>query len=319
MSKDCRILSVMPDGATGGHAAGNLSACYPTLARPAYRPRSSGKIVATPPAESGSYISAWSVSPGRRVPLRHAITYQGIEVDTMWNRRWIFVAGLVICGGFVAQFAAPLSAQQKGATTPSDKKDDKKDDAQEKAKEKDLDLRLCQGLREVMEATLDKYRETNRKLPNTIRPSVIQAIDEAWRGRRSVKLVDDDESERRRDLRLGGPSRAARTQESLLRRRPRTYSSRARSAPKRSNALKAGSSWPRSTSRSRSTWARKRHCRTSGTSWSNCEKSSPSCGCTSPCCAIANYRVAAAARIAVDQRPGWRHHDQHPTQNSNSF
>ena len=134
----------------------------------------------------------------------------------MWNRRWIFVAGLAICGGLMAQFAAPLSAQQKGATTPSDKKDDKKDDAQEKAKEKDLDLRYAKAYLKLMEATLAKYRETNRKLPNTIRPSVMQAIAEAVReaGER-VKLVDDDETNDAEIYVSGAEAELREAQESL--------------------------------------------------------------------------------------------------------
>jgi hypothetical protein len=109
----------------------------------------------------------------------------------MVNRRWIFVASLVIGSGFVAQWAAPLSAQQKQAAGEGDKKDD----AKEKETEKDLDLRYAKAYVRVMEATLNKYRETNRKLPNTIRPSVMQAIEEGLReAQERVKLVDGDVS-----------------------------------------------------------------------------------------------------------------------------
>jgi hypothetical protein len=109
----------------------------------------------------------------------------------MVNRRWIFVAGLVIGSGFVAQWAAPLAAQQKQTAGEGDKKDD----AKEKETEKDLDLRYAKAYVRVMEATLNKYRETNRKLPNTIRPSVMQAIEEGLReAQERVKLVDGDVS-----------------------------------------------------------------------------------------------------------------------------
>ncbi|HVU88256.1 MAG TPA: hypothetical protein VHD36_13130 [Pirellulales bacterium] len=109
----------------------------------------------------------------------------------MGNRRGIFVAGLVLGSSLFLQWAAPLSAQQKQGAGESGTKDD----AKEKATEKDLDLRYAKAYVRVMEATLAKYQETNRRLPNTIRPTVIQAIQEGLReAQERVKLVDDDAS-----------------------------------------------------------------------------------------------------------------------------
>lgn len=109
----------------------------------------------------------------------------------MGNRRGIFVAGLVLGSSLFLQWAAPLSAQQK----PGAGESGTKDDAKEKATEKDLDLRYAKAYVRVMEATLAKYQETNRRLPNTIRPTVIQAIQEGLReAQERVKLVDGDAS-----------------------------------------------------------------------------------------------------------------------------
>jgi hypothetical protein len=122
------------------------------------------------------------------------------EVKTMLNRRWISAAGLAICGGLMLQFATPLSAQQKDAPAANAQQDDKK----EKEKEKDLDLRYAKAYLKLMEATLNKYRETNRKLPNTIRPSVMQAIEESVReARERVSLIDKDDT-KEGDIYLSG-------------------------------------------------------------------------------------------------------------------
>src|SRR5271169_1012572 len=105
----------------------------------------------------------------------------------MWNRRWIFVAGLVACGWLAAQVATPLSAQQKDNAGKSDEKSDKE-------KEQELDVRYAKAYLRLMEATLEKYQETNRRLPNTIRPSVMQAIQEGiLEARDRVKLAENDD------------------------------------------------------------------------------------------------------------------------------
>ncbi|HEY4310771.1 MAG TPA: hypothetical protein VGN12_15075 [Pirellulales bacterium] len=118
----------------------------------------------------------------------------------MLNRRWIFAAGLAICGGLMLQFVTPLSAQQKDAPAADAQQDDKK----EKEKEKDLDLRYAKAYLKLMEVTLNKYRETNRKLPNTIRPSVMQAIEESVReARERVTLIDKDDT-KEGDIYLSG-------------------------------------------------------------------------------------------------------------------
>jgi hypothetical protein len=120
----------------------------------------------------------------RRLPfgMHHS---KWIEVDTMWNRRWIFVAALVACGWLTAQIATPLAAQQKDKASTSDKNADA---------EKELDVRYAKAYLRLMEATLEKYQETNRKLPNTIRPSVMQAIQEGVReARERVQLAEHDD------------------------------------------------------------------------------------------------------------------------------
>ena len=110
----------------------------------------------------------------------------------MWNRRWMFAAGLVACGWLLMQVATPLAAQQ-----PDDKQTAEKDKQTEKEKEveKELDIRYAKAYVRLMEATLEKYQETNRRLPNTIRPAVIQAIQEGVREARTrVHRAETDDS-----------------------------------------------------------------------------------------------------------------------------
>jgi ribosome-binding factor A len=105
----------------------------------------------------------------------------------MWNRRWIFVAGLAACGWLAVQVATPLAAQQKEDAGKSDKNS-------EKEKEQELDVRYAKAYLRLMETTLAKYQETNRKLPSTIRPSVIQAIQEGVReARERLQLAEHDD------------------------------------------------------------------------------------------------------------------------------
>jgi seryl-tRNA(Sec) selenium transferase len=132
----------------------------------------------------------------------------------MWNRRWIFVAGLMACGFLAIQVASPLSAQQKeNAPTDSAGKSDKE---KEKAKEKELDIRYAKGYLKLMQATLEKYQETNRRLPNTIRPSVMQAIQENVReARERVQLAEKDDTSDAEIYVSGAESDLRSAQESL--------------------------------------------------------------------------------------------------------
>jgi seryl-tRNA(Sec) selenium transferase len=102
----------------------------------------------------------------------------------MWNQRLIFVAALAACGWLTIQFATPLLAQQKDDAPASDSASDA---------EKQLDLRYAKAYLRLMEATLNKYEETNRRQPNTIRRGVIQAIQENVREARDrIKLAESD-------------------------------------------------------------------------------------------------------------------------------
>jgi hypothetical protein len=103
----------------------------------------------------------------------------------MSTRRLIFVGVLTLCVGLAAQVAAPLFAQQKDDVQPSDK---------DRQTEQELDVQYAKAYLKLVEATLAKYQETNRRSPNTIRRGVITAIEENVRtaGDR-VKLAESDD------------------------------------------------------------------------------------------------------------------------------
>ncbi len=87
---------------------------------------------------------------------------------------------------------APCLAQQDQNVAKSDKDKEKEE---EKKKEKELDVKYAKGYLRLMEATLEKYQETNRRLANTIRPSVMQAIQEGVReARERVQLAENDDT-----------------------------------------------------------------------------------------------------------------------------
>ena len=101
----------------------------------------------------------------------------------MWNRQWIFVVGLVACGGVAIQVAGPLAAQQDDSARKSDR-----DSVPEKEKkqERELDARYAKAYQRLMEVTLEQYQETNRRQPNTIPSSVMQVIQEGAREARDL-------------------------------------------------------------------------------------------------------------------------------------
>ena len=85
------------------------------------------------------------------------------------------------------QIISPLWGQQKA---PPDKSATNTAEEQERA----LDIRYAQAYLALMEATLGKYEESNRTAPNTIRPAVIQGIQDAVRkAREQVQLAQSDE------------------------------------------------------------------------------------------------------------------------------
>ena len=105
----------------------------------------------------------------------------------MRKRSWIFAAGLLICCGWFSQIIAPLWGQQKAEP-------EKPAAGSPEAQEKALDIRYAQAYLGVMEATLARYEESNRVAPNTIRPTVIQGIQDAVRkARERVQLAESDE------------------------------------------------------------------------------------------------------------------------------
>ncbi|MBI2826731.1 MAG: hypothetical protein HYX69_18825 [Planctomycetia bacterium] len=85
-----------------------------------------------------------------------------------YRRRLFLVAVLAACGWFTAQVASPLPAQQKSGT-PAASKD----------QNGTLNVRYANAYLKLVEAELRKLQDTNRKLPGTIRPSVIEAMEAA--------------------------------------------------------------------------------------------------------------------------------------------
>lgn len=109
----------------------------------------------------------------------------------MLNRRWTLVAVFVACGWLTAQIATPLLAQHKDAAASTDKNSGQEKDPQ---KEKDLDVKYAKAYLALMEATMAKYQETNRRLPNTIRPSVVRALQESVReAQERLQLAEHDD------------------------------------------------------------------------------------------------------------------------------
>ncbi len=105
----------------------------------------------------------------------------------MWQRPLAFLAGCVVCGWLVAQLPSTLWGQQDVKLTAEDS-------AAAADKEKELDIRVAQAYLNLMEATLRKYDETNRRAPNTIRPTIIQGIQEGVRkARERLQLAQGDD------------------------------------------------------------------------------------------------------------------------------
>ena len=103
----------------------------------------------------------------------------------MSNRRLTFIAVLAVCGWLVSRIAAPLSAQQKDDTATKSNVEI----------ERDLDIRYATAYLQLVEATLEKYQETNRRQPNTIRRGVMSAIEENVREARDrVNLAKSDDA-----------------------------------------------------------------------------------------------------------------------------
>jgi hypothetical protein len=106
----------------------------------------------------------------------------------MSNRRMTALGvSLLVCYWLAAQAAAPLLAQPKDSAGESDKNT-------VSAEEKALNLRYANAYLALLEVTLAKYEDMNRAAPNTIRPTVIQAIKNAVSDARShLAQTESDE------------------------------------------------------------------------------------------------------------------------------
>ena len=94
----------------------------------------------------------------------------------MRNRqRWIFAAGLVACGWLTAQLSAPSQAEAQ-----NDSKGKQKQGSTEKEKE-EVNVRYAQAYVKLMEAEVAKLNFSNRAVPGTIRPAVLEAANVALR------------------------------------------------------------------------------------------------------------------------------------------
>ncbi len=104
----------------------------------------------------------------------------------MTNRRLLLLGILALCGWLTGQVAAPLFAQPKEDNAKPQTAADE---------ERQLDIRYAQAYLRLVEATLDKYQETNRRQPNIIRRGVIQALQESVREAQDrIKLAESDDA-----------------------------------------------------------------------------------------------------------------------------
>jgi hypothetical protein len=106
----------------------------------------------------------------------------------MWVPRWIIVAGFLMCLCFLGESASPLRGQKKpdsnqfGATSADDEI-------------RMLDIRYARAYLKLMEATLGKYEEINRRIGKTIRPAVIEGLQESVReAQERIQLGENDDA-----------------------------------------------------------------------------------------------------------------------------
>ena len=105
----------------------------------------------------------------------------------MWNRQWIFLAGLVVASCVAIQLASRLPAQQNDNTSkPATDSDHQKDKQQ-----LELDLSYAKAYLRLMAAIQDKFQDANRRQPNTVSPAVTQVIQEGvGEARDRVQLLE---------------------------------------------------------------------------------------------------------------------------------
>jgi hypothetical protein len=123
---------------------------------------------------------------------REAVLQLPLKIDrgeTMPIRRMPLAGvSLLACCLLAAHWNTPLSAQQKDGTVGSGEKT-------EGAAENELNIRYAKAYLALMEATLARYEEMNRNAPNTVRATVIQAIQEGVRdARERVQQTQSDEA-----------------------------------------------------------------------------------------------------------------------------
>ncbi len=106
----------------------------------------------------------------------------------MCNRKSIVVAGLVACACLAIRVAGPVAAQQNDTAAKSDKDSGQQ---QEKKQQRELDAQYAKAYLRLMDATLEKYEETNRRQPNTIPASVIYVIKNGARDARDRAQMFD--------------------------------------------------------------------------------------------------------------------------------
>ena len=104
----------------------------------------------------------------------------------MQNRSWFCAGILTLFGYLTVRFAAPGVAQTKDDVSVS------RNAASEK---QELDVQYAKAYLRLVEATLARYEETNRRQPNTMRRGVIQALEENVRkAKERVQLAERDET-----------------------------------------------------------------------------------------------------------------------------
>lgn len=105
----------------------------------------------------------------------------------MWKQRWIIAGTLLIGVCLLGETASPLRGQKKP--------DDSQSTSAAEIEARELDIRYARAYLKLMEATLDKYEEINRRVGNTIRPAVIEGLRESVReANERVQLAQSDDA-----------------------------------------------------------------------------------------------------------------------------
>jgi hypothetical protein len=105
----------------------------------------------------------------------------------VWNRTWLVMAGFVACACLAIRVAGPAAAQQNDIG----KSDKDSDQEKEKNQQLELDTQYAKAYLRLMDATLEKYEDTNRRQANTIPASVMYVIRNGARDARDrVQMLD---------------------------------------------------------------------------------------------------------------------------------